>query len=148
MLADEDVAHATGRPHVRIKRHGFFHEGAHRINEVSSDMIELVAAQTAGRAALAEADDIDLVAIYAPCTIVGMPVSKAPDFTVRGRGAGVTRDAETTLGRRIPIGTPGGVQSRGHPAYVTPFYSFVESIDQLRRRANERRVGELQCGHR
>jgi acetyl-CoA C-acetyltransferase len=47
VLADEDVARAVGRPYVRIKGRGFFHEGAHQINEVPNDMIALVAAQTA-----------------------------------------------------------------------------------------------------
>jgi len=144
VLADEDVARAVGRPYVRIKGRGFFHEGAHQINEVPNDMIALVAAQTAGRTAFAEAgvspDEIDLAEVYAPCTIVEVLVSEALGFAPRGRGAGMARDGETTLGGRIPICTSGGLQSRGHPAYVTPFYSFVEILDQLRHRADERQV--------
>lgn len=144
VLAREDVARATGRPYVRIKGRGFFHEGAHQINEVPNDMIELVAAQAAGRAAYEEAgispDDVDLAEVYAPCTIVEVLVSEALGFAPRGKGARMARDGETTLGGRIPICTSGGLQSRGHPAYVTPFYSFVEVMDQLRDRAGERQV--------
>lgn len=144
VLASEDVARATGRPYVRVKGRGFFHEGAHQISEVPNDMIELGAAQAAGRAAYAEAgispDDVDLAEIYAPCTIVEVLVSEALGLAPRGMGARMARDGETTLGGRIPICTSGGLQSRGHPAYVTSFYSFVEVMDQLRGRAGERQV--------
>ena len=144
VLAEEEVARASGRPYVRVKGRGFFHEGAHQINEVPNDMIELVAAQAAGRAAFEEAGvssgDIDLAELYAPCTIVEVLVSEALGFAPRGRGARMARDGETSLGGRIPICTSGGLQSRGHPAYVTPFYSFVEIMDQLRHRAGERQV--------
>lgn len=146
VLAEEEVARASRRPYVRVKGRGFFHEGAHQINEVPNDMIALIAAQTAGRAAFAQAgvapDDIDLAEIYAPCTIVEVLVSEALGFAPRGRGARMAREGETTLGGRIPICTSGGLQSRGHPAYVTPFYSFVEIMDQLRHRAGERQVAD------
>jgi acetyl-CoA C-acetyltransferase len=36
--------------------------------------------------------------------------------------------------------------SRGHPAYVTPLYSFVEIADQLRGRAGERQVENARLG--
>jgi acetyl-CoA C-acetyltransferase len=144
VLAEEDVARASGRPYVRVKGRGFFHEGAHQINEVPNDMIALVAAETAGRAAFAEAGvvpgNIDLAELYAPCTIVEVLVSEALGFAPRGRGAQMAKEGETALGGRIPICTSGGLQSRGHPAYVTPFYSFVEIMDQLRHRAGERQV--------
>lgn len=146
VLAEEEVARASRRPYVRVKGRGFFHEGAHQINEVPNDMIALIAAQTAGRAAFAQAgvapDDIDLAEIYAPCTIVEVLVSEALGFAPRGHGARMAREGETTLGGRIPICTSGGLQSRGHPAYVTPFYSFVEIMDQLRHRAGERQVAD------
>lgn len=144
VLAEEDVARASGRPYVRVKGRGFFHEGAHQINEVPNDMIALIAAETAGRAAFAEAGvtaaDIDLAELYAPCTIVEVLVSEALGFAPRGCGARMAQEGQTSLGGRIPICTSGGLQSRGHPAYVTPFYSFVEIMDQLRNRAGERQV--------
>jgi acetyl-CoA acetyltransferase len=144
VLAAEEVARASGHPYVRVRGRGFFHEGAHQINEVPNDMIALVAAQTAGRAAFADAGvgpaDIDLAEIYAPCTIVEVLVSEALGLAPRGEGARMAAHGETSLGGRIPICTSGGLQSRGHPAYVTPFYSFVEIMDQLRYRAGERQV--------
>lgn len=144
VLADEDVARASGRPYVRIRGRGFYHEGAHQINEIPNDMIALLAARTAGRSAYEEAgvtpEDIDLAEVYAPCTIIEVLVSEALGFAPRGEGAAMAKAGETTLGGRIPICTSGGLQSRGHPAYVTPFYSFVEVMDQLRNRAGQRQV--------
>ena len=46
----------------------------------------------------------------------------------------------TSLGGRIPICTSGGLQSRGHPAHVTPFYSLFEINQQLTGRAGARQV--------
>ena len=144
VLAEEDVARALGRPYVRVRSRGFFHEGAHQISEVPNDMTALVSAQTAGRAAFEAAGiapgDIDLAELYAPCTIVEVLVSEALGLVPRGEGARRAAEGETSLGGRIPICTSGGLQSRGHPAYVTPFYSFIEVADQLRGRAGERQV--------
>ncbi len=144
VLAEEEVSHSSNRPYVRIRGRGFFHEGAHQINEVPNDMIAFVSAATAGRGALAEAgvevSDIDFAELYAPCTIVEVLVSEALGLVPRGQGARLAEEGETALGGRIPICTSGGLQSRGHPAYVTPFYSFVEVMDQLRDRAGERQV--------
>ena len=138
------VARALGRPYVRVRSRGFFHEGAHQISEVPNDMTALVSAQTAGRAAFEAAGiapgDIDLAELYAPCTIVEVLVSEALGLVPRGEGARHAAEGETSLGGRIPICTSGGLQSRGHPAYVTPFYSFIEVADQLRGRAGERQV--------
>lgn len=144
VLASEDVARSTGRPYARLRGQNFFHEGAHQINEVPNDMIALVAAQTAGRRALEEAGitaaDIDLAELYAPCTIVEVLASEALGLVPRGQGARLCAEGHTSLGGRIPICTSGGLQSRGHPAYVTPLYSFVEVADQLRGRAGDRQV--------
>lgn len=148
VLAEEDVARGLGRPYVRVRSRGFFHEGAHQISEVPNDMIALVSAQTAGRAAFEAAGvtpaDIDFAEIYAPCTIVEVLVSEALGLVPRGAGAGAAASGETSLGGRIPICTSGGLQSRGHPAYVTPFYSFVEAMEQLRGRAGLRQVANAE----
>lgn len=150
VLASEDVAKASGRPYARLRGQSFFHEGAHQISEVPNDMIALIAAQTAGARALAEAGvtpaDIDLAELYAPCTIVEVLVSEALGLVPRGQGAKQCAEGQTSLGGRIPICTSGGLMSRGHPAYVTPLYSFVEIADQLRGRAGERQVQNARLG--
>ncbi|PZW48590.1 acetyl-CoA acetyltransferase [Humitalea rosea] len=144
VLAEEEVARATGRPYALIRGRGFYHEGAHQISEVPNDMTALAAAQRSGQAAYAAAgvgpSDIDFAEVYAPCTIVEVLVSEALGLMPRGRGAHGAAESETSLGGRIPICTSGGLQSRGHPAYVTPFYTFVEVLEQLQGRAGERQV--------
>lgn len=150
VLASEDVAKQTGGPYALIRGRGFFHEGAHQINEIPNDMIALQAARIAGERAYAEAEidpgDVDFAELYAPCTIVEVLVSEALDLVARGQGALAAAAGETRLGGRIPICTSGGLGSRGHPAYVTPFYSFHEAVEQLRGRCGERQVPDARLG--
>jgi acetyl-CoA acetyltransferase len=144
VLVDEEIARASGKPYVRVRGKGFFHEGAHQINEVPNDMIALVSAQKAGQAAYQEAgisaSDVDLAELYAPCTIIEILAGEALGLLPRGQGARLCSEGVTSLGGRIPICTSGGLQSRGHPAHVTPFYSYFELKEQLTGRAGERQV--------
>jgi len=144
VLAAEDVAKELGKPYARVRGRGFYHEGAHQISEVPNDMTAYEAAVQAGRIAYEQAGvgaaDIDLAELYAPCTIVEVLVAEALGLLPRGRGARATADGETRLGGRIPIATSGGLLSRGHPPFVTPLYSFVEVLEQLRHRAGSRQV--------
>lgn len=148
VLATEDVARASGRPYARVRGRGYFHEGAHQISEVPNDMTAFLAARTAGDAAYADAGvtarDMDLAEIYAPCTIVEVLASEALGLVPRGGGAKAAANGETALGGRIPICTSGGLQSRGHPAYVTPLYSIFELLEQLRGRAGDRQVADAE----
>jgi acetyl-CoA C-acetyltransferase len=146
VLADEEVARSSGRPYVRVLGRGFFHEGAHQINEVPGDMIELVAAKRACQAAYEEAgvsaSDIDLAELYAPCTIVEVLATEALGLAPRGRGARLCAEGATSIGGKIPVCSSGGLQSRGHPAHVTPLYSFLEVFEQLTGRAGARQVAD------
>jgi acetyl-CoA acetyltransferase len=148
VLAEEAVARSVGRPYVRIRGRGFYHEGAHQISEIPNDMTALIAAQTAGQRAFEDArlkpEDIDLAELYAPCTIVEVLVSEALGLVPHGRGARWAQEGKTSLGGRLPICTSGGLQSRGHPAYVTPLYSFVEVLEQLRGCAGDRQVANAE----
>src|SRR5260221_859729 len=113
VLADEEIAKASGKPYVRVRGRGFFHEGAHQINEVPNDMIALISAQKAGETAYAEAGiaaaDIDLAELYAPCTIIEVLASEALGLVPRGQGARLCAEGATPLGGRIPICTSGGL---------------------------------------
>jgi acetyl-CoA C-acetyltransferase len=66
--------------------------------------------------------------------------SEALGLVPRGQRARLCAEGVTSLGGRIPICTSGGLQSRGHPAHVTPFYSYFEVKEQLTGRAGERQV--------
>ncbi len=150
VLAAEDVAKATGRPYVLVRGRGFCHDGSHQISDVPNDMIAFDAARQAVAAAYRQAgvtaDDIDVAELYAPCTIVEVLVSEAAGLVPPGQGARAAAEGETRLGGRIPISTSGGLTSRGHPAYVTSLYNYVELAEQLRGRAGDRQVRDARLG--
>jgi len=150
VLAREDVAKSLGKPYVLVRGRGFYHDGSHQINDVPNDMIGFEAAARASRDAYKQAgitaDDLDVVELYAPCTIVEVLVSEAIGLVPRGHGARAAFDGETSLGGRIPVSTSGGLTSRGHPAYVTSLYNYVELAEQLRGRAGARQVKNARFG--
>lgn len=150
VLAEEEVARALGVPYVRVRSRAFYHEGAHQITETPNDMIALNAAQVAGKRAFASAgltpSDVDFAELYAPCTIVEVLAAEALELTPRGQGARWAADGRTSLGGELPICPSGGLTSRGHPAYMTPLYSFVEAFEQLTGAAGDRQVPNAELG--
>ena len=150
VLASEKRAKSLGRPYALVRGRGFCHDGSHQISDVPNDMIAFDAAREASATAYRQAGigpgDIDLAELYAPCTIVEVLVSEAIGLMPAGRGAHGAAEGETRLGGRIPISTSGGLTSRGHPAYVTSLYNYVELADQLRGRAGERQVQGARLG--
>jgi acetyl-CoA acetyltransferase len=150
VVCAEDVAKATGRPYALVRGRGFFHEGAHQINEVPNDMTAFVSAQGAAAAAYRSAGitaaDLDLAELYAPCTIVQVLAGEALGLTPRGKGAAQAAAGETSLGGRIPVCTSGGCLSRGHPAYVTGLLTIYELWEQLTHRAGKRQVRNAHLG--
>lgn len=150
VLAREEVAQELGKPYILIRGQGFHHEGAHQITNYPNDMIELNAARQAGRQAYTSAgiqpSDLDLSELYAPCTIVEVLVSEALGLAPQGEGAHYAREGRTRFDGDIPISTSGGLTSRGHPAYVTPLYSFIEVVEQLLGRAGGRQVRDATLG--
>lgn len=150
VLATEEVAKATRRPYALVRGRGFCHDGSHQISDVPNDMIAFDSARQAAAAAYEQAGvtaaDIDVAELYAPCTIVEVLVSEATGLVPRGQGARAAADGETRLGGRIPISTSGGLTSRGHPAYVTSLYNYVELAEQLRGRAGDRQVRDARLG--
>lgn len=150
VLASEEVAKSLGRPYALVRGRGFYHDGSHQINDVPNDMIAFDAAARAARDAYAQAGitaaDLDLAELYAPCTIVEVLVTEAIGLMPRGHGARAAAEGETRLGGRIPVSTSGGLTSRGHPAYVTSLYNYVELAEQLRGRAGERQVKDARLG--
>ncbi len=150
VLADEEYAKSLGKPYVRVRGRGFFHEGAHQISEIPNDMTAFASVQGASRQAYETAGvtaaDIDVAELYAPCTIVEVLAAEALGLTPVGKGARWASEGRTALGGDIPISTSGGLTSRGHPAYVTPLYSFVEIFEQLMGLAGERQVHGAEIG--
>ncbi len=145
MLAAESYARELGRPYVRLRGRGAYHEGIHQVSDRPNDMIAFDAARIAGRLAYEDAGvsaaDISVAEIYAPCTIVEILAAEALGLLERGQGGRAAADGESALGGRIPINTSGGCQSRGHPARLTPLYNLVELFQQLTGTAVARQVG-------
>ncbi len=150
VLASEEVAKSLGRPYVLVRGRGFYHDGSHQINDVPNDMVGFEAAARAAQDAYSQAGitaaDLDVVELYAPCTIVEVLVTEAIGLVQRGHGARAAAEGETRLGGRIPVSTSGGLTSRGHPAYVTSLYNYVELAEQLRGRAGARQVKNARFG--
>jgi acetyl-CoA C-acetyltransferase len=150
VVCAEEIAKATRRPYALVRGRGFFHDGAHQINEVPNDMTAFASAQAAAATAYRDAGigaaDLDLAELYAPCTIVQVLVTEAMGLTPRGRGAAQAAAGETALGGRIPVCTSGGCLSRGHPAYVTGLLTIYELWEQLTHRAGERQVRNARLG--
>lgn len=150
VLAEEEYARTLGKPFVRIRGRGSYHEGIHQVGDRPYDMIAFNSAARAAQAAYQDAGisaaDIDLAELYAPCTIVEILVSEAVGLTKRGGGARAAAARETALGGRIPINTSGGCQSRGHPARLTPLYNALELFEQLTQRAGARQVADARLG--
>ena len=150
VVCAEEVAKAGRRPYALVRGRGFFHEGAHQINELPNDMTAFVSAQGAAAAAYSSAgitaEELDLAELYAPCTIVQVLVTEAMGLTPRGKGAAQAAAGETALGGRIPVCTSGGCLSRGHPAYVTGLLTIYELWEQLTRRAGTRQVPNARLG--
>ncbi len=144
VVCAEEVAKATRRPYALVRGRGFFHDGAHQIDEVPNDMTAFASAQAAAATAYRDAGigaaDLDLAELYAPCTIVQVLVTEAMGLTPRGRGAAQAAAGETALGGRIPVCTSGGCLSRGHPAYITGLLTIYELWEQLTHCAGERQV--------
>ena len=150
VIASEDYARRLNVPYVAVRSRAFHHEGVHQIGDVPADMIGFAAAAAAAQAGFEAAglgpDAVDVAELYAPCTIVEVLASEAAGFVPRGEGAYAAARGVTALGGRIPIGTSGGLTSRGHPSYATPLYSVVELADQLRGRAGARQVDGARIG--
>lgn len=144
VLAREDIARASGQPYALLKGRGFYHDGSHQISDQPNDMIGLPAATHAAHTAYHQAGiaprDIDIAEIYAPCTIVEILVSEAIGLFARGEGAQAAAAGLTRFDGECPVSTSGGLTSRGHPAYVTSLYNYLEILDQVRERARGRQV--------
>jgi acetyl-CoA acyltransferase len=61
-------------------------------------------------------------------------------FCGPGEGAALVKNAETSLGGRLPVNTSGGLESRGHPVAATGGAQIAELVMQLRGEAGARQV--------
>ncbi|HYF61105.1 MAG TPA: thiolase family protein [Burkholderiaceae bacterium] len=144
VIVAEEIARASGRPHVVVRGRGFEHEGLHQLADRRADALDYGTLRIAAGRALAEArlalDDVSTFELYAPCTIVEALASEALGLFPRGRGALAAAAGETRVDGRRPVNTCGGALSRGHPPEVTPLYDVLEAVQQLTGEAGARQV--------
>ncbi|MCX7272049.1 MAG: thiolase family protein [Burkholderiales bacterium] len=144
VIVSEEMARASGRPHVLVRGRGFEHEGLHQTADWPRDSLDYGTLRAAGGRALAQAGialaDVGSFQVYAPCTIVEALGTEALGLFPRGQGADGAAAGETRFDGRHPVNTCGGCLSRGHPPEVTPLYDVVEAVMQLTGRAEGRQV--------
>ncbi|MDH3739688.1 MAG: thiolase family protein, partial [Alphaproteobacteria bacterium] len=144
IVAGEDAARKLGVPFVTVAGRGFYHEGYHQIGDVPADITAFPAANISANNALSAATiglgDLDLVEIYAPCTITEILVTEALGICARGQGGSAARDGLTALGGDLPVNTSGGCLARGHPPSLTALYGLLEIYEQLLDRSGSRQV--------
>lgn len=149
VVANEDMARDSGRPHIRVTGRGFHSDGFHQIGDRPHDITAFPAATRASSNAMSVAGigitDLDVAELYAPCTITEILVTEAIGIAEKGRGAYLAKDGETSLGGRLPVSTSGGCLSRGHPPSLTALYGLAELFDQLTLTAGDRQVQGAEC---
>jgi acetyl-CoA C-acetyltransferase len=144
VIVSEEIAKASGRPHVLVRSRGFFHEGEHQIADHPVDITDYQSIRVATRDALERAgmalDDIGSFQLYAPCTIVEILASESMGLFPRGEGWRAAADGTSAFDGARPVNTSGGHLSRGHPPEATPLYDVVEACEQVLGRAGDRQV--------
>ena len=144
VIVSEDMARASGRPHVVVRSRGYHHEGWHQLADRPVDMTVYPSIRIATKAALQRAaltlDDIALFQIYAPCTITEVVATESMGLFPRGKGWCAAADGRSAFDGTRPVNTSGGLLSRGHPPEATPLYDVVEACIQVLGQAGARQV--------
>ncbi len=145
---------------IDVVGRGFAHDGHHQMGRHPHSMTALPAAAQAVQRALNGTEkggteqagtalaitDMDVLELYAPCTITEAMVSEALGLFSPGTGALAAAEGRTALGADRPLNTSGGCLSRGHPSNVTGLYSILEVVEQLKHAAGERQITNAVTG--
>ena len=135
---------------IDIVGRGFAHDGHHQMGRHPHSMTEIPAAKQAVDDALRGTpltpEELDVLELYAPCTITEAMVSEALGLFDLGTGALEAAEGTTSLDGRVPINTSGGCLSRGHPSNVTGLYSILEVVEQLGQASGGRQLENASTG--
>jgi acetyl-CoA C-acetyltransferase len=111
-----------------------------------ADMLRFMAVEKSVDKALRQAnvtlDDIDGVELHDIFTIVSALSLEASGYAKRGEGWRWASNQAMDIGLtgKLPIGTFGGLKSRGNPAGASGIYQAVEATLQLRHEANDNQI--------
>jgi acetyl-CoA acetyltransferase len=150
VVASDAVAIEMGKNKVGVKSRGFYHDGLHQMDDEPHDMTDFPAARQAVNNALQQAglelSDIDLLELYAPCSITEILVAESIGLFERGHTAAATREGRTSPGGDVMLNTSGGCLGRGHPPALTGMYGIYELWEQFSGKAAGRQVDDADFG--
>jgi len=115
-----------------------------------SHISEIRATQKASQQAFKEAGvtqkDIDVLEVHDCFTIAEIMALEDMEFYKKGTAAKATQSGETKLGGKRPVNVSGGLKAAGHPVGATGVKQVVESVTQLRCKAQQRQVKDAKIG--
>jgi acetyl-CoA acyltransferase len=91
-------------------------------------------------------DDLDVIELHDAAAPAELIAYEDLGLVPRGHGAELIRTGATSLGRRLPVNTSGGLIARGHPMGATGVAQAVEVVQQLRGVLGERQVQDARVG--
>jgi acetyl-CoA acyltransferase len=145
LVADRTLASPNGRAAVRIAGSGLS-SGGYRSENMSNFSIDRRAAAAAYEMAGIAPSDVDVAEVHDAFTFTEIAHYEDLGFCGPGEGARLVEDGETSVGGSIPVGTSGGLLSRGHPLGATGVAQILEVVQQLRGEANGRQVQDAKVG--
>ena len=86
-------------------------------------------------------EDIDVVCVYDPFTIMPLLHLESAGFAARGKAGELALAGELRVGGRIPINPHGGLLSYCHPGNPGAFFMTTELVRQLRHEAENQVAG-------
>jgi len=102
------------------------------------------AARQAYKQAGITAKDISIAEVHDCFTIAEILAIEDLGFCKKGEGGKFTEQGESSLKGSKPINTSGGLKSKGHPVGATGIAQVIESVEQLRGKAGERQVKDVE----
>ncbi len=76
-------------------------------------------------------EDIDVVQLHDPFTIMLIMIIESLGFCKEGEGARYVWEGKTEINGELPVNTDGGTQAMGHPLGATGIRMIAENVFQL-----------------
>jgi acetyl-CoA acyltransferase len=145
LVSDRARARPNGRDAVRLSGSGLV-SGGYRAEDMSHFELDRRAGAAAYEMAGIEPSDIDVAELHDAFTFTESAHYEDLGFCGFGEGVRLVEDGETSVGGSIPVGTSGGLLSRGHPLGATGVAQAIEIVTQLRGEAAGRQVEGAKVG--
>ena len=103
-----------------------------------------MAAEEAYKQANVTPADIDVAELHDAFTPVELISYEDLGFCKRGEGKELVRKGVTSLNGALPVNTSGGLKAKGHPVSATGISQIYELVKQMRNKAGERQVSNVE----